>query len=542
MPRAAVVRYAGLAGSVLLAVAAYRGGATNPWEPTVRPSTIFAGDDGVLLPVAWLLGTGLLITAWVVGVGVMTRQPSARWAYVTAALWLLPLVPFLPLGSYDAYSYACQGWQQSAGLDPYAGGVDLLGCPWADAVAPTWRDAPAPYGPLFLVLAGLAAKTGSLVAILAGLRVIALLGLVLIAVSLPTLARRGRVPLGRAVFLTLACPLVPIHLISGAHNDALMVGLMVAGLALAVRRHGWAAGLLLGLAVAVKATAVVVVPFALLLLLDRRPFGAPAEETRPADGAGSADTAGPVDNAAPVDNPGPSLAAGSRFGRSPGRAGVWAALRENLWARRENPWARSENLRAGARAAAEIVGGVLIALAGCALISGRGFGWVTALSGSGVSVQWTSPPTAIGMAIDLVGPDAVPVTRIIGIVVLAVVLVVLWWRAGRRDPLLYAGYALAATVLLAPVFHPWYAVWPLAVLAATRHSHQRVVVVVCAVAAALCLPDGYNLALAVKAQGAVAMTASIGYLTWKAVHEAKNRTGRGERDHHAPDRLSRRDA
>jgi alpha-1,6-mannosyltransferase len=460
MPRPAVVRYAGLAGSLSLAVAAWFGGATNPWEPTIRPATIFAGDDGVLVPVAWLVGIVLLIGAWVTGVRLMSTQ-SARWAYVTAALWSLPLLAFLPLGSYDAYSYACQGWQQSAGLDPYAAGVDVLGCPWADAVAPTWRDAPAPYGPLFLVLAGLAAKSGSLMGTLAGLRVIALLGVALIAVALPVLARRGNVPLSRAAWLVLACPLVPIHLISGAHNDALMVGLFVAGLACAIKNKGWAAGLLLGLAIAVKATAVVVVPFAFLLLITRR-------------------------------------------------------------------------------RKAEMLAGAAVALAASSLVSGRGFGWVTALAGSGISVQWTSPPTAIGMTIDLFGPDAVPVTRIIGIAVLAVVLIVLFLKA--KDPLLYAGYALAATVLLAPVFHPWYALWPLAVLAATLHHHLRWLIIPCAVASALCLPDGYNLALAVKSQGAVAMTALLLYLAWKTLYEAKNRTGRRGGPDHTPDRLSRRDA
>jgi len=469
MPRPAVVRYAGLAGSLSLAVAAWFGGATNPWEPTIRPATIFAGDDGVLVPVAWLVGTALLSTAWVAGV---RAAPSARWAYVTAALWSLPLLAFLPLGSYDAYSYACQGWQQSAGLDPYAGGVDLLGCPWADAVAPTWRDAPAPYGPLFLVLAGLAAKTGSLTATLAGLRVIALLGVALIAVALPVLARRGNVPLARAVWLVLACPLVPIQLISGAHNDALMVGLFMAGLAVAIKGRAVVAGLLLGLAIAVKATAVVVVPFALLLLLAKRP---------------------------------------------------------------------TANQR-GRRSTVELFGGLVLALGACSLVSGRGFGWVTALSGSGVSVQWTSPPTAIGLTLDLFGLDAVPVTRILGIIALAFVLAYLWFRARHRDPLHYAGYALAATVLLAPVFHPWYAVWPLAVLGATLHHHLRWLVVPCAVASALCLPDGYNLALAVKTQGAVAMTGFLIYLTWKTLYEAKNRTGHRSGPDRPADRLSRRDA
>ena len=443
MPRATLCRYAGLAGSLLLAVAAWLGGASSPWQPTVTPRTILAGENGVWLPVTWLLGTALLIGAWWFG---RREVPSARWAYVTAALWAVPLLPFLPLGSYDAFSYACQGWQQAAGLDPYAGGVDLVGCPWREAVAPTWLSSPAPYGPVFLVLAAGAVKLGgSLTGTLALLRIIAVLGVVLIAVCLPRLARRAGVPVERAVWLALACPLVPIHLVSGAHNDAVMVGFLVAGVALAISRRMWAAGILLGLAIGVKATAVVVLPFVALL-----------------------------------------------------------ALGQTVWL-------------AGSAAATLVI---------VSLASGRGLGWITGLTGSGVSVQWTSPPTAVGMTIEMFGPDAVPVTRIIGIAVLVVVLGLLWWRCLRakdRDPVRYAGYALAATVALAPVFHPWYATWPLPILAATLRQQTRWLLIPCAVASALCLPDGYNLALATKSQGAIVVTALLVFFMGKALHDAKNR-------------------
>jgi alpha-1,6-mannosyltransferase len=115
------------------------------------------------------------------------------------------------------------------------------------------------------------------------------------------------------------------------------------------------------------------------------------------------------------------------------------------------------------------------------------------------------------MTVNLLGRgfDAIPVTRILGIAGLVAVLAVLWWRARDGDPLLGAGLALAATVVLAPVFHPWYLTWPLAVLAATLRRDTLWLVVPCAVASALCLPDGYNLALATKAQGAIAMTVLI---------------------------------
>ncbi|GIM97434.1 polyprenol phosphomannose-dependent alpha 1,6 mannosyltransferase MptB [Actinoplanes toevensis] len=465
MPRPALVRYAGLAGSLLLAVSAYLGGAHSPWSPNITPGTIFAGANGVLLPLSWLAGTVLLVGAWWVG---RRDVPSARWAYVTAGLWMVPLLPFLPLGSYDVYSYACQGWQQAAGLDPYAGGVDLLGCPWADAVSPTWTDSPAPYGPVFLLLAALAAKIGggSLTVTVAVLRIVALLGVVLIAVSLPALTRRTGVPLKRAVWLALACPLVPIHLVSGAHNDAVMVGLILAGLALAAARRPLPAGALFGLAIGVKATAVVVVPFALLLVFSSRKW----------------------------------------------------------------------------RPAAELLGGVVAALAVVSLVSGRGFGWITGLTGSGASVQWTSPPTAVGLTIGLFGVDAVPVTRVIGIVLLAFVLVGLWWRALRGgDVWRNTGLAMAATVVLSPVFHPWYATWALALLAVTLREESRWVAAPAAVASVLCLPDGYNLALAVKTQGAVAMTVLIGYLGFKAIDAVKSSRSLPAGPDHAGDQLSRRD-
>jgi alpha-1,6-mannosyltransferase len=517
MPRPALVRYAGLAGSVLLAVAAWRSGADWPWQPTMTARTVLAGRDGLLAPLSWLVGTLLLTGAWWAGRRVV---PSARWAYVTAALWVVPLLPVLPLGSYDVYSYACQGWALADGQDPYAAGVAALGCPWLDAVSPTWRDAPAPYGPVFLLLAAAAATVGgSLAGALAALRVVSVLGVVLIAVALPALTRQTGVELRRAAWLVLACPLVAIHLVSGAHNDAVMVGLLVAGLAVAARpRTVWtlaAAGALLGLAVGVKATALVALPFAVL---------AAARAAAPR-------TATPHTAAAPqsADLGVVVVSGGGQKGHRTDTSGTTSP--------RSTPPAAGPLMRVAAG-----IGGVAVAvLAAVSLATGLGPGWVAGLTGSGASVQWTSPPTAVGMTVNLIaqpfgaGWDAVPVTRVAGIAVLVAVLAALWWRArrgdpllgvgragraGPGDPLLGAGLALAATVALAPVFHPWYLVWPLAVLAATLRRDTRWLVVPCAVASVLCLPDGYNLALAVKAQGAVAMTALVAYVLVRWVRRA----------------------
>ncbi|MEU7902248.1 polyprenol phosphomannose-dependent alpha 1,6 mannosyltransferase MptB [Actinoplanes sp. NPDC049118] len=476
----AVIRWGGFAGSVATAAGAYLGGSGFVRVPSVNPLTLLSGQRGVLLPICWVLGTVLLTGAWWWGRHVV---PSTRWALVTAALWLLPVLPFLPLGSADAYSYACQGYVQHAGGDPYAMGVQEFGCPWLDSVATSWRDSPAPYGPLFLILAGWAVGLAgeSLAGVIAGLRVIALAGLVLTAVALPVLARRaGRDP-ARALWLVLACPLVLVHLVSGAHNDALMIGLIVSGLALAASagrpasaRSSPAAvllvagGLVLGLAVAVKATAVVVLPFAVL---------AAAAPGRPS----------------PV----------------PLRA---------LW-----------------RPAVAIAGGALLATAALSLVSGRGFGWVAGLARSGDSVTWGSPSTAVGLSVDFVArllggeADAVPVTRALGIVLLAVFLVMLWWRARSGGALPGAGLALAATVLCAPVFHPWYATWPLAVLAATgtrldgAPSDDRWLLGLCAFAATLTLPAGYNWALYTRIPGALVVTAALIALAVVRVRRRRDR-------------------
>ncbi len=449
-----LVRWGGLAGSVLVALAAYLGGSPFARGTTVTPGTMLAGREGVLLPLCWVVGLTALLCAWWCG---RHRVPSTRWALITVALWVVPVLPMLPLGSEDIYSYACQGFVQHAGGDPYAGGVQGFGCPWLGSVSTTWRTSPAPYGPLFLLLAGWAVALGqSLPGVIAGLRIIALAGLVLLAAGLPALARRAGVDPARAVWTVLACPLVLIHLVSGAHNDALMVGLLVAGLAMVAARPSplllVAAGVVLGLAVAVKATAVVVLPFAVLAAVP------------------------------------PS-----------------SALRA-LW-----------------RPAGLLAAGAAGAVALASLLSGRGPGWVAGLLRSGDTVAWTSPSTAVGLTIEVVtGQDAVGVTRILGVVVLAVLLPVLWWRARAGGALPGAGLALAATVLCAPVFHPWYAIWPLAVLAATT-GERRWVLGLCALAATLTLPAGYNWALFTRVPGALAVTAVLMVLAVRQVREHRRR-------------------
>ena len=448
MWRLANVRYIGLAASALLAVVAWLGGALPGGDLHSTPISVARGPHGAFILGGWLVGTVVQAYAWWV---LRDRIPSARWAMVTAGLWTLPFLVVPPFGSRDVYSYACQGYLYVHGLSPYQNGVGALPCPWIESVSTIWRDTAAPYGPLFVLISGGAVRLGggSLAAVVVIFRVAAVAGLAAVVLGLPALARRCGVPTGRALWVALAGPLVGAHLIGGPHNDALMIGLVVAGLAVAAAfRHPAAragAGALLGLAVAVKVTAVVVVPFAVLLVLAR-----------------------------------------------PLR--LWPAV----------------------RAGGLLAGGALAAMAGVTAASGLGFGWIGGMLNTRDLVQFTSPPTAVGMTLTYAGQlvdhgfNAVPVVRVLATALFVVVLAVLCLRAARSDApvagaLRGAGLAMAATVALAPYFHPWYAMWPLAVMGATT-LRTGLVMAVATVSSLLVLPDGGGLARFVKFPGAPLLT------------------------------------
>ena len=182
---------------------------------------------------------------------------TVRATLVTLALWVAPLLVAPPLFSRDVYSYLAQGLMLEAGLDVYRAGPAALGGAVAAQVPAIWQHTPSPYGPVFLIVAR--AVTGvvdnHLVAGVLAMRLVAVAGLALLAGCVPVLARAtGRPPAG-ALWLAVLNPLVLIHLVGGAHNDALMVGLLTAGLAAAVRRRPVLATVLVAGAALVKAPA-----------------------------------------------------------------------------------------------------------------------------------------------------------------------------------------------------------------------------------------------------------------------------------------------
>ena len=157
--------------------------------------------------------------------------PIRPLAYMLA-LWILPLLVVAPLFSQDVFSYAAQGEMMSHHINPYHYGPGTLGSgPYVSGVDPLWANTPAPYGPLFLMLAGWSASLTFHHALLTIvlLRLQSVAGIALIAYCIPKLARSfGRDP-GPAFVLAVLNPLTLLALVGGAHNDAIMVGLLLAG-------------------------------------------------------------------------------------------------------------------------------------------------------------------------------------------------------------------------------------------------------------------------------------------------------------------------
>lgn len=470
--RPAALRWLGFVGAVLLGISAWVGGALPAFRAGENPMTVLTGPRGPAIYPLWICGTAALCTAWWLGrrhAG--TGTLTARWVAITAGLWMLPLLVAPPFGSRDVYAYACQGAVAAAGHNPYIDGASALPCPWLASVPPIWRNTPAPYGPIFVMLANAGARLGSLTASIVFFRLVALAGVVLVALALSRLARRAGVPIDRALWLGLACPLVAEHLIGGAHNDALAIGLLVGGFAmLAIRsRHnarvGGAAaalvagGVLIGCAVATKATAAVALPFAAL------------------------------------------YAAGSP---------VW-------------PMTRAVAARAGA-----VVLSAVGTVVGLAYGSGLGFGWVKALSHEGDSVVWTSPPTSVGLTIGYIGRlfgahlHVEQTTRLVALALLPVVLALILWRSRNERRLDGAGLALVAAIFLAPIAQPWYLAWPLVLFAAAAMARRWFFIVVLA-ASAIELPDGSGFTKILQLPGAILVSAITVWVAKRCVGLVRRR-------------------
>ncbi len=225
------------------------------------------GPLGAPPALALLLVYGGLLVMTRTWLGVMRylrRAPGVPVRRIVGllALWMIPLLLAPPLFSRDAYNYAGQGEMVSHHINPYQYGTGVLGATSFNLLGGTlWSNSPSPYGPLFLSVDG--AVTGLTghqeLADLVALRLLALGGLALVMLAVPTLARAAKKDPAEAIVLGAGSPLVLTSLVGGLHNDALMVGLMMAGLAVA-QRYGPVPGIVLcSLGAGVKSPALLAV-------------------------------------------------------------------------------------------------------------------------------------------------------------------------------------------------------------------------------------------------------------------------------------------
>ncbi|MEU4473290.1 polyprenol phosphomannose-dependent alpha 1,6 mannosyltransferase MptB [Micromonospora sp. NPDC023888] len=293
LPTVVAYRLLGGAGATLLASAGLAAGALPvgahaAWWSALRQLAgpgLLCGYAGLTLLVAawWWAGRDLRAAPSVERVAPSARPAAVRRsAALTLACWAGPLLVAPPLFSRDAYSYLAQGAMVLADIDVYRHGVAQLGGALAGEVPQMWQQTPAPYGPVFLAVAAVVSGLtgGKLVLGVLGLRLVAVAGVALLVAYLPRLARHCGVDPNAALWLGVLNPLVPLHLIAGAHNEAVMVGLLVAGLSLAFEHRYGAATVLVTLAALVKVPAVI--GLLVVVSLAARHRGLPASVARTA--------------------------------------------------------------------------------------------------------------------------------------------------------------------------------------------------------------------------------------------------------------------
>ena len=451
-------RLFGATGTVLMAIGALGAGARPVvQDPTfgVRllnlPSRIqtvsltMTTTGAVMMALAWLM-----LGRFALGRRRMSRSQLDR----TLMLWMLPLLVAPPMYSKDVYSYLAQSQIARIGEDPYrVGPAPGLGLDhvFTLSVPSLWRETPAPYGPLFLWIGeGISALTGeNIVFAVLCHRLVVLIGVGLIVWATPRLARRCGVAEVSALWLGATNPLLFMHLVAGIHNEALMLGLMLAGTEFALR--------------GIEGT--------------RRLIPQPLQLPR-----GRAQWAGWM--------PLGMLVAGTVLITMSSQVKLPSLLALGFIAMAlAYRWGGTVKAFFAASISLGAVSLVVMTIVGWA--SGLGFGWLFTLGTANVVRSWMSPPTLLALGTGQVGillglgdhtTAVLSLTRAIGVLIITVLVswLLLSVLRGRLHPVGGLGVALGATVLLFPVVQPWYLLWAIIPLAAwaTRPGFRTAAIVV----------------------------------------------------------------
>jgi hypothetical protein len=429
----AFCRKLGVAGAVVVVVGAVLAGVQPFSDPLARlPGVRELRESTVLSVLVVYVGLTLLLAAWW-RIGALVRRPNGpswRELTVTAVWWAAPFLLSAPVFSGDVYSYIAQGAMTVVGIDAYSAGPAVLGGPLDANVPPIWQFTPAPYGPVFLDLAGAVTRvTGDHTwPGVVGMRILAIVGVGLLVWSVPRLARFCGVEPNAAMWLSVLNPVVMLHLVADAHNDALMLGLMAVGLVFALERHPVLGSALIALAALVKAPGGLAVAFIVPIWAEQ--LTGRWRWARAALGAVGAAAATAV---------AVTMLAGTGYGwihtlNTPTHAHTWLSITTDL-------------------------GG----------LTGRIAHWLGVASVDEAMHAWW----------------------MIGLVVAACTCVGLWRRSTQLGPVVALGLSLGAIVLLGPVVHPWYLLWAIVPLAvAGSVPIRRALAVLSAVLVMFVLPGG----------------------------------------------------
>ena len=193
--------------------------------------------------VAFFAGVAGLCFVWVHALRLVRKQAvPLETLILLAAAWCIPLCVAVPLFSGDVYVYYVDGEALARGFNPYESGVSAMGpAPMVHMVHELWRTTTTMYGPVFMRLAQGVSEIsgGSAITAVLIFRGIAVASVAVMAWSVVVLARHFNRPVGESFVLAVLNPLTLLHLVNSAHNDATMIALLMAGLAIGVTQRSW---------------------------------------------------------------------------------------------------------------------------------------------------------------------------------------------------------------------------------------------------------------------------------------------------------------
>jgi hypothetical protein len=261
-----VVAFAASGPSVLAphSVQSFPGWLSGPLSyviPKTLTNAVTVGQLFSVVVVGMLLAYGVLLAG--------VRRLSMRTIAITVVALHAILLLSPPLQLTDMFNYL--GYARLGalhGLNPY---THVIGQESFDPVFrfASWLNLRSPYGPLFTAITYPLAFVSLPLAYWTMKTLTIVLSLAFVALVYHCARRLGRDPRVAVVFVALN-PIYLIYEVAGFHNDFFMLVPMMAAIALTLARRDRSSGAVLMLAVAVKFTAVLLLPFLLVAAHARR--------------------------------------------------------------------------------------------------------------------------------------------------------------------------------------------------------------------------------------------------------------------------------